>query len=56
MNRQMSAIRSEEINLAAPIGEQQWNEPVTEKGDGEAANTKRKTKSAKSGKTNKSGL
>ena len=33
MNRQMSGIRSEEINLAAPIGEQQWNEPMTEKGE-----------------------
>jgi Mn-containing catalase len=48
MNRQLSGIRSEEINLAAPIGEQQWNEPMTEKGE----NTKRRTKSAKSGKTN----
>jgi Mn-containing catalase len=56
MNRQMSGIRSEEINLAAPIGEQQWNEPMTEKGEAGAENTKRKTKSAKSGKTNKSGL
>ncbi len=26
MNRELSATRSEEINLAAPIGEQQWDE------------------------------
>jgi Mn-containing catalase len=56
MNRQMSAIRSEEINLAAPMGEQQWNEPITERGENTGENTKRKTKSAKSGKSNKSGL
>jgi hypothetical protein len=52
MNRQLSGIRSEEIKLAAPIGEQQWDEPMTGKGE----NTKRTTKSGKSGKSNKSSL
>ncbi|THU32980.1 manganese catalase family protein [Niastella caeni] len=53
MDRELSGIRSEEINVAAPIGEQQWDEPM-----GESTNekSKRKTKSGKSGKNDQSGL
>ncbi|MBO9201698.1 MULTISPECIES: manganese catalase family protein [Niastella] len=53
MNRELSATRSEEINLATPIGEQQWDEPREENNK---ENTKRKTKSAKSVKNGQSGL
>jgi len=50
MNRELSATRSEEINLAAPIGEQQWDEPTEEN---KKENTTRKTKSVKSDKNGK---
>ncbi|AEV96421.1 Catalase [Niastella koreensis GR20-10] len=53
MNRELSAIRSEEINQAAPIGEQQWDEPAEESTN---ENTKGKAKSAKSGKNGQPGL
>jgi Mn-containing catalase len=47
MNRELSSTRSEEINLAAPLGEQQWNEAMA---NGPKENTKGKTKSKRSGK------
>lgn len=54
LNKELSTSRSEEINLASPIGEQQWNEPLTE--EIPEANTKRKIKSGKNGKNGQSGL
>jgi Mn-containing catalase len=53
LNRELSSTRSEEINVAAPIGEQQWDEVTL--ADNKKS-TKEKTKSAKSGRNGKSGL
>jgi len=47
MNKELSAMRSQEINAASPLTEQQWSETLPSNGNGAATNGKTATSSIK---------